>query len=185
MTKNGQISPGMTINIEGKIFRVESCVKVAVTKGTPFIKTKLRDLMTDNVIEKNFKSDQIVKEVSLVEHQLEYLYPEGKNYLFIDISNLEQVLVPSKILGNAVHYLKEGIQVKALFYDETIFSIELPQFLELMIVKTEGDNEKIQMSNVTKQAILETGAKIEVPPFVEVGDVIKVDVHKNEYIQRV
>jgi len=184
MTTANQISPGMTLNIDGKIFRVESSVKVTVAKGTPFVKTKLRNLINDETIEKNFKLDQTVQEVSLVERQIEFLYPEGKEFLFLDIGNLEQILVPSHILGDKVHYLKEGIQVKAMFYGETIFAVELPQFLEIMVVKTEGA-DAASANNSTKNAVLETGAKIHVPLFVESGDVIKVDTHANEYIQRV
>ena len=182
MTTANQITPGMTLNIEGKIFRVESSVKVTVAKGTPFVKTKLRNMITDETIEKNFKLDQTVQEVSLLERSLEFLYPEGKEYLFLDVGNLEQVEVPASILADKVHYLKEGIQVKAMFYGETIFAIELPQFLEIMVVKTEG-TEVSEKS--TKNAVLETGAKIEVPLFIESGDVIKVDTQTNDYIQRV
>ena len=181
MTTANQISPGMTLNIEGKIFRVESSVKVTVAKGTPFVKTKLRNLVSEEVIEKNFKLDQSVQEVSLIERSLEFLYPEGKEYLFLDVGNLEQVLVPSQVLSDKVHYLKEGIQVKAMFYGESIFSVELPQFLEIMIVKTETG----VAGATTKKAVLETGAKVDVPLFIESGDVIKVDTQVNEYIQRV
>ncbi len=184
MTTANQITPGMTLNIDGKIFRVESSVKVTVAKGTPFVKTKLRNLITDETIEKNFKLDQTVQEVSLLERALEFLYPEGKEYLFLDVGNLEQVLVPASILGANVHYLKEGIQVKAMFYGETIFAVELPQFLEIMVVKTDG-SEGAARSSSTKKAVLETGAKIEVPLFIESGDVIKVDTQTNDYIQRV
>lgn len=183
MTTANQITPGMTLNIEGKIFRVESSVKVTAPKGTPFIKTKLRNLITDETIEKNFKLDQIVQEVSLLERNLEFLYPEGKEYLFLDIGNLEQVVVPATILSDKVDYLKEGIQVKAMFYGETIFAVELPQFLEIMVVKTEGAESAAEQA--TKKAVLETGAKIDVPLFIEGGDVIKVDTQVNEYIQRV
>lgn len=182
MTTANQITPGMTLNIDGKIFRVESSVKVTAPKGTPFIKTKLRNLITDETIEKNFKLDQTVQEVSLLERNLEFLYPEGKEYLFLDVGNLEQVLVPAGILSDKVDYLKEGIQVKAMFYGETIFAVELPQFLEIMVVKTEGAEVSEQ---ATKRAVLETGAKIDVPLFIESGDVIKVDTQTNEYIQRV
>jgi elongation factor P len=183
MTTANQITPGMTLNIDGKIYRVESSVKVTAAKGTPFVKTKLRNLITDETIEKNFKLDQTVQEVSLLERNLEFLYPEGKEYLFLDIGNLEQVLVPSNILSDKVHYLKEGIQVKAMFYGETIFAVELPQFLEIMVVKTEGADAAAAAS--TKKAVLETGAKIDVPLFIESGDVIKVDTQTNDYIQRV
>lgn len=181
MTTANQITPGMTLSLDGKIFRVESSVKVTVAKGTPFIKTKLRNLVSDEMIEKNFKLDQIVQEVSLIERTLEFLYPEGKEFLFLDIGNLEQVFVPSQVLSEKVNYLKEGIQVKAVFYGESIFGVELPQFLEIMVVKTEGASPGASQ----KKAVLETGAKINVPLFIESGDVIKVDTQMNEYIQRV
>jgi elongation factor P len=173
----------MTLNIDGKIYRVESSVKVTVAKGTPFVKTKLRNLITDETIERNFKLDQSVQEVSLIERNLEFLYPEGKEYLFLDVGNLEQVVVPATILSDKVHYLKEGIQVKAMFYGDTIFAVELPQFLEIMVVKTEGSDAS--RSGSTKRAVLETGAKLDVPLFIESGDVIKVDTQTNDYIQRV
>jgi len=185
MTTSNQISPGMTLSLEGKIYRVESCVKVTVAKGVPFVKTKLKNLMSDEVIEKNFKLNQTIQEVSLSERKLEFLYLEGKNYLFLDVGNLEQILVPSDVIGDKVHYLKEGIEVKAVFYGDTIFSIELPQFLELMIVKIDSLDSHSHVANANKLAILETGAKVEVPMFVESGDIIKVDTQTNEYIQRV
>jgi elongation factor P len=119
----------------------------------------------------------------LIERNLEFLYPEGGEYLFLDIGNLEQVLVPASILADKVHYLNEGIQVKAMFYGETIFSVELPQFLEIMVVKTEGNDPS--RTGSTKKAVLETGANIEVPLFIESGDVIKVDTQTNDYVQRV
>lgn len=184
-TTSNQISPGMTLSMDGKIYRVESSVKVTVAKGVPFIKTKLKNLMSEEVIEKNFKLNQSVQEVSLSERKLEFLYPEGKDYLFLDVGSLDQVLVLSEIIGDKVNYLKEGTEVKAVFYGETIFSIELPQFLELMVVKTDLIESNSHVSNANKLAILETGAKVEVPMFVESGDIVKVDTQTNEYIQRV
>lgn len=171
----------MTISLNGHLYRVESCVRVSVPKGTPFIKAKLRDIESNGLVERNFKPDQNIKDVALAERRLEFLYPEGKDYLFLDIGNLNQVLVPGGIVGPQVNYLKEGVDIKAAFYGDTIFSIELPQFLELMVGKIEGDSSP----NANKTAFLETGARIDVPPFVEVGDIIKVDTKTHEYIQRV
>jgi elongation factor P len=185
MTTSNQISPGMTLNIDGKIYRVESSVKVTVAKGQPFIKTKLKNLMNDEVLEKSFKLNQDIQEVSLTERKLEYLYLEGKDYLFLDVGSLDQVLVPSDIIGDKVNYLKEGIEIKSMFYGDSIFSVELPQFLELMVVKTELLEAASHVANADKLAILETGAKIEVPMFIESGDIVKVDTLTNEYIQRV
>ena len=184
-TTSNQIVPGTTLSLDGKIYRVETSVKVTVAKGVPFIKTKLKNLMSDEVIEKNFKLDQIIEEVTLNERRLEFLYLEGKNYLFLDIDSLDEVLVSADVVGDKVNYLKEGVELKAMFYGETIFSIELPQFLELMIVNIEDIKSKVSASSSIKIAILETGAKVEVPLFIEVGDVIKVDTYLGEYVQRI
>lgn len=185
MVASQQVTPGMTLSIDDKLYRVDSAVKVTVAKGQPFIKLKLRTLTTDKVIEKNLKIGQEVQEVLLQERRLEYLYLEGKNYLFLDIDNLDQVLVPSEIVGEKMHFLKEGIGVQAIFYGPTIFSLDLPQFLELMVAKTEPAMEGAALSHATKDAVLETGAVVVVPPFIEAGDVIKVDTRTLEYIQRV
>ncbi|MDN3508511.1 MAG: elongation factor P [Candidatus Neptunochlamydia sp.] len=185
VTTSNQISPGTTLSLDGKIYRVETSLKVTVAKGVPFIKTKLKNLMSDEVIEKNFKLGQAIEEVTLIERRLEFLYLEGKDYLFLDIDELDEVLVSTDVVGDKVNYLKEGIQIKAMFYGETIFSVELPQFIELMIVKLEDSKSKISVSPASKISILETGAKVEVPLFIEVGDIIKVDTHIGEYVQRI
>ncbi len=183
MAATNVITPGMTISLNGKLYKVESTVKVNVPKGTPFIKAKLLDLNSQEIIERNFKPNQPIQDVSLTERKLEFLYMEGSDYLFLDTGNLEQVLVPAHIVGNKVNYLKEGVEVKASFYGDTIFSVDLPQYLELMVVKFEGSGEV--SASGTKLSLLETGAKIEVPGFIEAGDIIKIDTKTDEYIQRV
>ncbi len=185
MITSNQISPGTTIELDSKIYRVESSVKVSVAKGVPFIKTKLKDLTSGEVIEKNFKVGQEIKEVSLKQRRLEFLYTEGKDFVFLDIDDLDNVSVSRDVIGDKVNFLKEGIQLKAMFYGDTIFSVELPQFLELMVIKTETPEAKISVSGSNKIATVETGAQIEVPMFIETGDVVKVDTHSQEYIQRV
>lgn len=184
MVASNQITPGMILSVSGKLYRVESSVKVTVPKGTPFIKTKLKDLTTNQVTEKNFKLGQTVSDVPLTERHLEYLYPEGKNYLFLDIKNLDKVLIPMAVIGNKVNYLKEGVDIKASFYGEIVFAVELPQFLELMVSKIENEKTK-GTATPARVAILETGAFVHVPPFIDVGDIIKVDTKTDEYIQRV
>ncbi len=184
MATSNQLTPGMTLSLNNKLYRVESSVKVTIPKGTPFIKAKLKDLSSNEVVEKSFKLNQPIKDVSLIERRLEFLYPEGEEFLFLDVVNLDQVLVPSQIVGAKVNFLKEGVELKAFFYGDTVFAVELPQFLELMVAKTLTDEES-DLTNGAKIAVLETGAKIEVPPFIETGDIIKVDTKTDEYIQRV
>jgi len=185
MVTSNQITPGMTLEIGKKLFRVESSIKVTVPKGTPFIKTKLRDLVTNKVVEKNFKLNQSVTDVALKEREVEFLYMDKKDFLFLDINNLDQILVQSNVVGEMINYLKEGTLVSAAFYGDMVSAIEMPQFMELMVTQTEGGGEAGPLSNVNKTAILETGARIEVPLFIEVGDIIKVDTKTDEYIQRV
>ncbi len=184
MATSNQLTPGMTLSLNNKLYRVESSVKVTIPKGTPFIKAKLKDLSSNEVVEKSFKLNQPIKDVSLIERRLEFLYPEGEEFLFLDVVNLDQVLVPSQIVGTKVNFLKEGVELKAFFYGDTVFAVELPQFLELMVAKTLTDEES-DLTSGAKIAVLETGAKIEVPPFIETGDIIKVDTKTDEYIQRV
>jgi elongation factor P len=181
-----QISPGMIISMNKDLYRVESSVKVTVTKGSSFVKTTLKSITTNKVIEKNFKPGQEVNEVTLSEKELEFMYPEDKDFYFLDINTLDQVTVPYKIIREKSEFLKEGVQLKASFYGDMIFSIELPQFLELMIQKIEDDeNDSLLVSNQGKTGVLETGAHVEVPLFIEAGDIIKVDTKTKEFIQRV
>jgi len=182
---SNQISPGMVLSIDDQIYYVESSTEVTVPKGVPFIKTKLKNLISEEVMEKNFHLGQEVEEVALKEKPLEFLYLEGKNYLFLELEELDEILVPASTVGDKINYLKEGIQVKALFYGNTVFSVELPQFLELVVIKLEDLQSKISVSNASKIAIVETGAKVEVPLFIDVGDVVKIDTHIGEYVQRI
>jgi elongation factor P len=184
-TKSSQLVPGQVISDKGTTYRVESSIKVSMPKGVPFMKTQLKDLVSGKVVEKSFPLDQEVEVLSLAHRSLEFLYLEDKSYQFLDIDELEQVHVDMKVVGDKINFLKEGIQVKAEFYGSTVFEIELPQFLELMVVKIEEIESKVSISNVSKLAVVETGARVEVPLFIEVGDIIKVDTHLNEYVQRI
>ena len=184
MAISNNLTPGMIIQIKNKLYRVESCIKVTVPKGAPFMKSKLKDLDTGKMVEKNFKLDQTVKEVTLTQCALEFLYLEGKDYLFLDVGSLDQVLIPQKVIENKSNYLKEGVEVTASLYGDTIFTVDLPQFLELMVAKVE-DERGAKGAGANKIAYLETGAKVEVPSFIEPGDIIKVDTRIDEYIQRV
>jgi len=182
---SAHLIPGMTVRIKKKIYRVESCVKVTAAKGAAFIKTKLRQLENDKLLEKNFTPDEKIEEVLLKEKKLVFLYMENKNYLFLDIDDLERVLLSSFVVAEKADFLKQGVEMKGSCYGEMVFSVELPQFLELVVAQAEESKQMMLVSNSTKEVVLETGAKIEVPLFIEAGDVIKVDTHSREFIQRV
>ena len=179
------LAPGMVIRISSKLFRVESAVKVTPPKGMAFVKAKLRDLTSGQTVERNFKPNQAVEDITLREHRLEFLYTEEGSYLFLDIDTLDQVLVAAAVVGEKASYLKEGVDVVGSFYGEECFAVDLPQFLELMVSKAEERKGGQAVTDRLKSAVLETGAQISVPPFVEVGDIVKVDTTTGEFVQRV
>ncbi|MBN4067377.1 elongation factor P [Simkania negevensis] len=185
MITSQQLAPGMTIAFGDNLYRVESSVKVTVPKGSPFIKAKLKDLINEDFVEKKFKLGQKLNDVSLQMCDLEFLYTEDNDYLFLDVNNLDQILVPQEVIGDRAYYLKEGVEIQASFYGDIIFSVELPQFLELMVAETQEPDPSSTMSDVTKDAVLETGAKVKVPLFIDVGDVIKVETKIGEFVQRI
>jgi len=182
---SSQLVPGMTVNIDHKIYRIESSVKVTAAKGASFIKVSLRELLTDKLIEKNFKPDQDIEEVTMQEKTIVFLYIENKKYVFLDVEELSQVHLEQGIIGHKVEFLKEGIELKANSYGNTVFTVELPQFLELSVIKTEDPQDEGVIGATTKIAHLETGATVDVPLFVEVGDIVKVDTLSHEFVQRV
>jgi elongation factor P len=178
-----QLTAGMTIILSKKPYKVDSVVKVTLQKANPIIKVKLEQLETHEIVEKNFRPTQELEDVSLEEHRLEFLYVEDRNFVFLDIGTLDLHKVREDILGRQTRYLKEGVDVKAICYGKTILAIDIPQFLELMVSSIEIKEDKKRGS--LRIAILETGAQLEVPPFVEAGDVLKVDTSTDEYVQRV
>jgi elongation factor P len=177
-----QLLTGMTVLVDGTPYRVETVTKVATQKAAPFIKVKLRQLVSGESVERNFKPTQAIEEVSLEEHQLEYLYKEATHHVFLDIGSLNLIKVDDRVVGKKIHYLKEGIEAKGYGTSGMILSLDLPQFLELMVAGVGSQSGK---EGSVRIATLETGAKLEVPQFVDVGDVIKVDTKLEEYIQRV
>jgi elongation factor P len=184
MVLASQLVVGTTVMIAKKPYRVESVVKVTAQKANPFVKVKLHNLLEQEVIERNFRPTQELEEVALEEHKLEYLYHEGKSFVFLDTGTLDIAKVPYSVMGSKSRYLKEGIEVKGSCFGATIFTVELPQFLELMVSAIDSE-EGGRQGGGTRTATLETGAKLEVPPFIDVGDIIKVDTRLEEYIQRV
>ncbi len=185
MVAANQLTPGLTISYGKNVYRVESCVKVSLPKGASFIKVKVRDLGTGEISEKNFKPTQEVEEVALQESRLEYLYPEDDCFIFLNVNTLDQVSVPDDIIGEKQNYLREGVEVRASSCGLTVLGVDLPQFLELTVSSVEGATGPNKISSGVRLARLETGAVLEVPPFIEPGDVIKVDTQSKEYIQRV
>jgi len=185
MAQASSFRSGMVLEIDGDLWTISEAQLVQPGKGGAFVRTKLKHIKTARVGERTFRSEEKVKDVRIERKTMQYLYNDGSNFFFMDQNTYEQVNVDRDFLGNAVDYIKEGNNVDILFHDVTPLGIELPFFVVLKVVKTEPGIKGDTVSGATKPARLETGAVVNVPLFIEEGDVLKVDTRTNEYVERV
>ena len=154
-------------------------------KGGAFVRTKLKSLLTGNVLEKTFRSGEKVGKPQLEEKEMQYLYSNDNQYHFMDTETYEQLFLTEDQLGNSRNYLQENIVAKVLFYNGQPIGVELPIFVALRIVETDPGVRGDTASGGTKPAVLETGTTVQVPLFLNIDDSIKVDTRSGEYIERV
>ena len=179
-----QIRRGMVIVFEG-----EPCRVVEFRHHTPgnlraMIQTKLRSIRTGSSFEHRFRSVDTIEKASLEQHEMEYLYSDGSHHHFMNTETFEQIALSDDELGDAAQWLTPGLKIQVEFYDGTPIGIDLPPSLELTVTQTEPSLKGATVSNVNKPATLETGVTIQVPPFVNQGDRIRVDPGEGRYIER-
>jgi elongation factor P len=176
---------GMKIELEGEPYIIADFLHVKPGKGGAFVRTKLKSLVTGNVIDRTFRSGEKVQTPALEEKNMQYLYQEGEAYHFMDNDTYEQFTLTGAQLGTDSNFLQENVEVKILFHNSQPIGVELPLFVELTIVQTEPGVKGDTATGGSKPATVETGAVIQVPLFLSEGDVIKVDTRTGEYIERV
>ena len=179
-----QIRRGMVIVFEG-----EPCRVVEFRHHTPgnlraMIQTKLRSIRTGSSFEHRFRSVDTIEKASLEQHEMEYLYSDGSHHHFMNTETFEQIALSDDDLGDAAQWLTPGLKIQVEFYEGTPIGIDLPPSLELTVTQTEPSLTGATVSNVNKPATLETGVTIQVPPFVNEGDRIRVDPGEGRYIER-
>jgi elongation factor P len=175
---------GLKIELEGEPYIITDFLHVKPGKGGAFVRTKLKSLVTGNVIDRTFRSGEKVQTPFLEEKTMQYLYHEGDAYHFMDSDTYEQITLAGNLLGEDSNFLQENVEVKILFHNDQPIGVELPFFVELTIVQTEPGVKGDTASGGTKPATVETGAVIQVPLFLNEGDVIKVDTRTGAYIER-
>lgn len=185
MATGNQLTAEMTISLNHRLYQVESVIKGGSGKGGEPVTAKLRDLATGDVIEKKIKPSDTIREVILEERTLEFLYPEEGGFLCLDVISLDRVLIDQDVVGEAVNYLKEGVEFKGFFHGDTPVVVQLPPFLELMVAEIEEPAAKKKQTDDHFIATLETGARVVVPRFIEAGDIVKVNTVRHEYVQRI
>lgn len=175
----------MKIELEGEPFFIVEFQHVKPGKGGAFVRTKLKSLITGNVIDRTFRSGDKVKKPDFEEKEMQYLYRDDNGYTFMDLDSYEQVFVSPEDMGDAQGFLQEQVSVTVQLYNGKPMGVELPIFVELKVIKSEPGVKGDTASGATKPAELETGAVIQVPLFVEEGDVVKIDTRDGAYIERI
>lgn len=179
-----ELSKGAVIRWEGKIYVVFSTLHVTKGNKRGFVQVKMREMESGSMIENKFGSDDRFERVTTDTKPMEYLYLEGENLVFMDQQNYEQVSVHKDVVAADMRWLKENTPCKLNFCDGKAIGIELPTTVDLKIVETEPSLKSATVTNVYKAAKLETGATVDVPPFIENGEVIRIDTRDGTYVGR-
>lgn len=176
---------GTTFQMDGELWKVLEYQHHKPGRGNAYIRTKLRNLRSGATIERTFLSGDRVDDVRLDHRTVQYLYHDDHFYHFMDVETFEQPVLSAKALGDAVNYLKENLTIDLIMYEGEPLDVELPVTVDLEVVESEPGLRGDTATGATKLATLESGLKVQVPLFVNVGDVVRVDTRTGQYLTRV
>ena len=185
MISAGDFKNGITLEIDGNVCQIVEFQHVKPGKGAAFVRTKYKNIITGSVVEKSFRPTEKFPQARIDRVDMSYLYNDGDLYNFMDTETFEQIALAKEDVGDALKFVKENEMVKLCSHQGKVFAIEPPLFVELQITESEPGVKGDTATGATKPAILETGAKIMVPLFVNQGDTIKIDTRTGEYLSRV
>jgi elongation factor P len=175
---------GMTLDLDGVLWNVVDFQHVKPGKGGAFVRTKLKNVLTGQVVDRTFNAGVKVDTATVDKSEMQYLYQDGDNYVFMDNQTFEQVMVPTRTVGDARNYLLENMNATVASHEGTALYVELPAAVELTITYTEPGLQGDRSTGGTKPATLETGAQVQVPLFIENGEKVKVDTRDGRYLGR-
>jgi len=185
MVSAGDFRNGITIEMDNNIYQIIEFQHVKPGKGAAFVRTKLKSITGNGVIEKTFRPTEKYPQARIDRNDMQFLYKDGYLYNFMNTENYEQMAMTEEAIGGALKFVKENEMVKMLSHNGRVFAIEPPLFVELMITDTEPGFKGDTAQGATKPAIVETGATVYVPLFVEQGDKISIDTRSGDYLKRV
>lgn len=175
---------GLTIELDGNIFTVVEFMHVKPGKGAAFVRSKLKNIRTGFTVEKTFNASEKVSLARIETRDMQYLYKSDNDYVFMDTESFEQLTLTEDKLGDAIKYLKENMEVQIQLYQTETIGVQLPNTVELEVVETDPSFKGDTASGGSKPAKLETGAVVQVPFFVEIGDILQVDTRTGAYLKR-
>ncbi len=176
---------GMCIEYNNKLCTIVEFQHVKPGKGGAFVRTKLRDIKTGRVVDYTFNAGTKFDSVRLETKKMQFLYSDGTDFNFMDMSSFDQLSIPAETVGSAANWLKENDEATLMYAGDELISIEPPMFVELEVTETEPGFKGDTATNTTKPATLETGVTIQVPTFVEIGDVLQIDSRDGRFVKRV
>jgi elongation factor P len=179
-----QLRAGMIVKHQNDLFRVMNVVHVTPGNWRGMVQTKLRNIRSGTQLENRFRSEDKVERVTFEQHEMEFLYQGDDEYHFMNTENYEQIVLNGEALGDAVNYLSPNLRVMVEFYEGKPIGVSLPKTVDLKVTHTEPSMRGATVTNVLKPATVETGAIVQVPGFVAIGDVIRVDTESGEYLSR-
>lgn len=185
MISAGDFRNGITIELEGNIYQIIEFQHVKPGKGAAFVRTKLKNIKSGGVVEKTFRPTEKCPQARIDRKDMQYLYADGDLFYFMDVETYDQIPLSKEDIGDALKFVKENEMVKMCSHNGSVFAVEPPLFVELQITETEPGFKGDTATGATKPAIVETGATVYVPLFVEQDDVIKIDTRTGEYLSRV
>lgn len=179
-----QMRPGMVIKFNHELYSIFSVVHRTPGNLRGFVQAKMRSLRTGSMTEHRFSSEDRVERAVMDEQEMEFLYGDGEYYYFMNTENFEQMHLTKDLLGDSVQYLTPQLKVNVEFYEGKPISVELPATVDLAVVETDPGLKGASVSNVTKPAKLETGLVVQVPPFINEGDKVRVNTAEGNYLER-
>ncbi|MDY7014353.1 MAG: elongation factor P [Cyanobacteriota bacterium] len=184
MISSNDFRSGVTIELDGAVWRVVEFLHVKPGKGSAFVRTKLKNVQTGNVVERTFRAGETVPQATIEKRTMQHTYKEGDSFVFMDMETFEETHLAESQIGDRVKYLKEGMDANVLFWEGQVLEVELPNSVVLEVIETDPGIKGDTATGGSKPAIVETGAQVMVPLFISIGERIKIDTRNDSYLGR-
>ncbi len=184
MISSNDFRPGVSIELDGTVWKVVDFLHVKPGKGSAFVRTKLKNAQTGSQIERTFRAGETVPRANLEKRTMQHTYKDGDQFVFMDMETFEEARLGDEQVGEQAKYLKEEMEVNVLYWNETVLDVELPTSVILEVIETDPGVKGDTATGGTKPAIVETGAQVMVPLFISIGEKIKIDTRNDTYLGR-
>ena len=185
MVTAGDLKNGVTIEYEGNVYQIIEFQHVKPGKGAAFVRTKLKNIKNGGVIEKSFRPTEKFENAMIERNSMQYLYSDGELYYFMNMETFDQIALNEDLIGDSLKFVRENDVVTTVAHNGDVFAVEPPMFVELEVIECEPGEKGNTATGATKPCVVETGATVYVPLFVNLGDKLKIDTRTGEYLSRV